>query len=106
MKNQAYPGGFVKTEIIASLGFPVTDAALVLGIMRAALSTFMNERASLTPDMAIRIQKAFGVSMETLMRMQKSFDIAQAHRREGEIQVQPYVAKIKTEPQPKLFSKT
>ncbi|HEY8032614.1 MAG TPA: HigA family addiction module antitoxin [Methylocella sp.] len=103
MKNPAHPGGFVKTEIVEPLGLSVTDAAQVLGITRAALSAFLNERASLSPDMAIRIQKAFGVSMDTLMRMQNSFDIAQAHRREAEIEVQPYVAKAKSDPQPKLF---
>jgi addiction module HigA family antidote len=103
MKNPAHPGGFIKTEIIEPLGLSVTDAAQALGITRAALSAFLNERASLSPDMAIRIQKAFGVSMDTLMRMQNSYDIAQAHRREGEIKVQPYVAKAKSEPQPKLF---
>jgi antitoxin HigA-1 len=103
MKNPAHPGGFVKTEIIEPLGLSVTDAAQVLGITRAALSTFLNERASLSPDMAIRIEKAFGVSMDTLMRMQNSFDIAQARRREGEIQVQPYEPKTKTEPRPETF---
>ena len=55
MKNPAHPGGFVKTEIIEPLGLSVTDAAQVLGITRAALSAFLNERASLSPDMAIRI---------------------------------------------------
>src|SRR6202035_960115 len=93
MKTPAHPGGFVKTEVIEPLGLSVTDAAQVLGITRAALSTFLNERASLSPDMAIRIEKGFGVSMETLMRMQNSFDIAQAHRREREIKVKRYVSK-------------
>jgi len=65
MKNPAHPGGFVKTEIIEPLGLSVTDAAQVLGITRAALSAFLNERASLSPDMAIRIQKAFSVSKPT-----------------------------------------
>ena len=91
MKNPAHPGGFVKTEVVEPLGLSVTDAAQVLGITRAALSTFLNERASLSPDMAIRIEKAFGVSMETLMRMQNSFDIAQAHKRAGAIAVARYV---------------
>jgi addiction module HigA family antidote len=91
MNNPAHPGGFVKAEVIEPLGLSVTDAAQVLGITRAALSTFLNERASLSPDMAIRIEKAFGVSMETLMRMQNSFDIAQAHKREGKIAVARYV---------------
>lgn len=103
MKNPAHPGGFVKTEIIEPLGLSVTDAAQALGITRAALSTFLNEHASLSPDMAIRIEKAFGVSMDTLMRMQNSFDIAQARKREGQIAVARYVPKPPVEPQPKLF---
>ena len=97
MKTPAHPGGFVKTEIIEPLGLSVTDAARALGITRAALSTFLNERASLSPDMAIRIEKAFGVSMDTLMRMQNSFDIAQARKRESEIAVARYVPKATDE---------
>ena len=91
MKNPAHPGGFMKTEIIEPLGLSVTAAAAVLGVTRAALSAFLNERSSLSPEMAIRIEKAFGVSMETLMRMQNGFDIAQARKREGEIVVARYV---------------
>ena len=96
MKAPAHPGGFVKTEIIEPLGLSVTDAARALGITRAALSTFLNEHTSLSADMAIRIEKAFGVSMDTLMRMQNSFDIAQAHRRQSEIAVERYVPKAAT----------
>jgi addiction module HigA family antidote len=56
------------------------------------LSALLNARASLSPEMALRIEKAFGVSMETLMRMQNSYDIAEARKREGEIKVSPYAA--------------
>jgi addiction module HigA family antidote len=91
MKNPAHPGGFVKSEIIEPLGLSVTEAAKVLGITRAALSAFLNERSDLSAEMAIRIQKAFGVSMETLMRMQNSFDIACARKKEREIKVSRYV---------------
>ncbi len=101
MKSPAHPGGFVRTEIIEPLGLSVTGAAQALGITRAALSTFLNERASLSPDMAIRVEKAFGVSMETLMRMQNSFDIAQARKREGEINVSRYTPPPASEPHPK-----
>ncbi|MGA3005876.1 MAG: HigA family addiction module antitoxin [Acetobacteraceae bacterium] len=94
MKSPCHPGGFIKTEIIEPLGLSVTAAAVVLGVTRAALSAFLNERSSLSPEMAIRIEKAFGLSMETLMRMQNSFDIAQARKREGEIDVARYVPKI------------
>jgi addiction module HigA family antidote len=90
LKNPAHPGGFVRTEIIEPLELSVTDAASALGVTRAALSALLNERASLSPEMALRIEKAFGVSMDTLMRMQNSYDIAQARKREGEIDVAPF----------------
>lgn len=90
MKTPAHPGGFVKYEILEPLELSVTDAAKALGVTRAALSAVLNERASLSPEMALRIEKAFGVSMDTLMRMQNSFDIAQARKRSDEIHVAPY----------------
>jgi addiction module HigA family antidote len=92
MKIPAHPGAFVRSEIIAPLGLSVTDAARALGVTRPALSALLNARASLSPEMALRIEKAFGVSMETLMRMQNSFDIAEARKRAGEIKVSPYAA--------------
>ncbi len=93
IKNPAHPGGFVKSEIIEALGLSVTDAAQALGVTRATLSALLNERAHLSSEMALRIEKAFGVSMDTLMRMQNSFDIAQARKREGEINVAPFKGK-------------
>jgi antitoxin HigA-1 len=90
MKNPAHPGGFVKAEIIAPMGLSVTAAAAVLGVTRATLSTLLNEHSRLSSEMALRIEKAFGVSMDTLMRMQNSYDIAQARKREGDIMVSPY----------------
>ena len=90
MKNPAHPGGFVKSEIIEPLGLSVTAAAQVLGVTRATLSTLLNEHSQLSSEMALRIEKAFGVSMDTLMRMQNSYDIARARKREGEIDVHRY----------------
>jgi addiction module HigA family antidote len=90
MKSPAHPGGFVKSEIVEALGLSVTDAAQALGVTRPALSAFLNERAHLSPEMALRIEKAFGVSMDTLMRMQNSYDIAETRKRAGEIKVTPY----------------
>ena len=87
MKRPAHPGGFVKHEIIEPLELSVTAAAQALGVTRATLSTLLNERASLSPEMALRIEKAFGVSMDTLMRMQNSYDIARTRARAGEIKV-------------------
>jgi addiction module HigA family antidote len=94
MKNPAHPGGFVKSEIIEPLQLSVTDAAKVLGVTRPALSALLNERAALSSEMALRIEKAFGVSMDTLMRMQNSHDIALARRRAGQIKVARFARKV------------
>ncbi len=94
MNNPAHPGGFVKSEIVEPLGLTVTEAAQVLGITRPALSALFNERAHLSPLMALRIEKAFGVSMDTLMRMQNNYDIARTRKREGEINLAPYKGRV------------
>ncbi len=90
MKNPPHPGTFVRMEIIEPAGLSVTAAARVLDVSRPALSNFLNAHSDLTGDMALRIEKAFGVDMETLMRMQSSYDIAQARKREGKIHVRRY----------------
>src|SRR5271170_3312137 len=87
MFNPPHPGKFIKSEIIQPLGLSVTAAAGALGVSRPALSTLLNGRAYLSGDMALRIEKAFGVRMETLMRMQSAYDIAQARKREKQISV-------------------
>jgi addiction module HigA family antidote len=92
LKNPAHPGGFIKHEVIDPHGLSVTEAAKVLGVTRPALSALLNERAALSPEMAIRVEKAFGVSMDTLLRMQGSFDIARARQRAGEIKVARFKA--------------
>ncbi len=92
MKRPAHPGGFIKHEIIEPLELSVTAAAQALGVTRATLSTLLNERASLSPEMALRIEKAFGVSLDTLMRMQNSYDIARTRERAAEINVSPFGA--------------
>ena len=98
MKRPAHPGGFVKSEIVEPLGLSVTEAAKALGVTRAALSAVLNERASLSPEMALRIEKAFGVAMDTLMRMQNSYDIAEARKHAGKIKVAPYKATRRPQP--------
>src|SRR5712675_965417 len=93
MKNPAHPGGFVRSEIVEALDLSVTDAAKALEVTRPALSALLNERASLSPEMALRIEKAFGVKMDTLLRMQTAYEIAEARERASEIRVQPYLAR-------------
>lgn len=90
MKGPAHPGGFVKSEIVEAHGLSVTDAAQALGVTRPALSALLNGRSHLSPEMALRIEKAFGVPLDQLMQMQNSFDIAEVRKRENEIKVAPF----------------
>ncbi len=87
MKTPSHPGRFIKSEIIAPMGLTVTDAAKSLGVTRPALSAVLNGRSSLSPEMALRIEKAFGPKMDTLLRMQTSYDIAQARKHEGKLKI-------------------
>ncbi len=90
MKNPPHPGDFIRTEITKPLDLSVTAAAQVLGVSRPALSSLLNGKADLSGDMALRIEKAFGVKMDTLMRMQSSYDIARTRKREKEIRVRRF----------------
>ena len=85
MKNPPHPGDFVRTEIVEPAGLSVTTAAAALQVSRPALSSLLNGKADLSGEMALRIEKAFGVKMDTLMRMQSAYDIAQTRSREKEI---------------------
>jgi addiction module HigA family antidote len=87
MINPPHPGDFIRTEIIDARGLSVTAAAQVLQVSRPTLSSLLNEKAGLSAEMALRIEKAFGVKMDTLMRMQTSYDIMKMRRRENELRV-------------------
>ena len=93
MARPAHPGQFIRMEVIEPLGLSVTEAAKVLGVSRPALSALLNARAALSPDMALRIEKAFGPKMDTLLRMQTAYEIAEARDREAEIKVKRYTGK-------------
>src|SRR2546428_5726952 len=90
MKNPPHPGAFIRTEIIQPAGLSVTAAAAALKVSRPALSSLLNGKADLSGDMALRIEKAFGPKMDTLLRMQASYDIARTRQREGQIKVRRY----------------
>jgi addiction module HigA family antidote len=90
LHNPPHPGEVIRTEIIQAHGLTVTAAAKVLGVSRQALSGLLNAKVDLTGDMALRIEKAFGPKMETLMRMQSAFDIFQARQRASQINVRPF----------------
>ena len=86
----SHPGDFIRTEVIEDLGLTVTGAADILGVRRATLSDLLNGNASLSPEMALRVEKAFGVSMDLLLRMQAWYDASRMRARESEISVQRY----------------
>jgi addiction module HigA family antidote len=87
MKNPPHPGAFIRTEIIQPAGLSVTAAAAALRVSRPTLSSLLNGRAGLSGDMALRIEKAFGVKMDTLMRMQAAYEIARTRKREKQIHI-------------------
>ena len=88
MFDPVHPGEVLKEDVLAEAGLTVARAAEILGVGRPALSAVLNGRASLSPEMALRLEKAFGVSMDTLMRMQNSYDIAKARKGAKAIKVQ------------------
>ncbi|RWP56540.1 MAG: addiction module antidote protein, HigA family [Mesorhizobium sp.] len=104
--HSGHPGPYVRVQVLDLLNLSVTDAAEAIGITRAAFSTFLNARASLSADMALRIEKAFAIPMEHLMHMQCDFDIAQARARAGEINVTRYVRGSTLASRPRLFAGT
>jgi addiction module HigA family antidote len=85
-----HPGEFIRDEILDELGLSVSEAADALGVRRATLSDLVNGNAALSPEMALRVEKAFGVDMETLLRLQAWHDADTMRRRAGEIDVKRY----------------
>ena len=90
MYNPPHPGEVIRTEIIEANGLNVTQAAKVLGVSRQALSGLLNAKVDLTGDMAIRIEKAFGPKMDTLMGMQSAYNIFQTRLRAKSISVRRF----------------
>jgi antitoxin HigA-1 len=92
MHSSPHIGDFIRTEIIEAHGLTVTSGAKALGVTRQALSTLLNCHSGLSPLMALRIEKAFGVKMDTLLRMQTAYEIAQARVMEREVDVPRFMA--------------
>jgi addiction module HigA family antidote len=87
MKNPAHPGRIVKSACLEPLGLSVTDGAKVLDVTRQTLTKIVNGKSGISPEMAIRLSKAFGSTPETWLRMQVAYDLAQARRDESKIKV-------------------
>ena len=90
MHSPSHVGEFIKTEIIEGNGLTVSSGARALGVTRQALSALLNAGSGLSADMAMRIEKAFGVKMDMLLRMQANYEIAEARKREDTIHVARY----------------
>ena len=90
MKNPPHPGGIVRHGCLEPLGLTVTDAAKVLGVSRQALTNVVTEKAGISADMAIRLEKAFGGNADTWLRLQAAYDLAQVRLHEKAIKVRRY----------------
>ena len=87
MINPPHPGELVREECLVPLGLSVTAAAKALNVTRQALNNLVNEKAGISPDMAIRLEKAFGSSAEMWLRLQSAYDLAQARKSSTKIKV-------------------
>ncbi len=103
MNAAVHPGQFLRVEVVDRHGLTVGEAADVLGVTRQALSAVLNGRASLTPDMALRFEKAFGTSLDHLLMMQTQHDIALTRSRAADLHVSAFRPKQPPPPQPNLL---
>jgi len=87
MKNPAHPGRIVKSACLEALDLSVTAGAEVLGVTRQTLNNIIHGKSGISPEMAIRLSKAFGSTPETWLRMQLAYDLAQARKHERKIKV-------------------
>ncbi len=92
MKNPPHPGRTIANACLEPLGLSVTAGARVLGVARPTLSNVINGKAAISPEMAIRLEKAFGGTADAWLRMQAAYDLAQARKREKDIKVKRVVA--------------
>ena len=90
MHDPPHPGEHVRHDCLEPLGLTVTRAALILGVTRKALSELVNGRSGISPEMAIRLSKAFGGSPEVWLRMQMNYDLWRAQRKADGIKVERY----------------
>jgi addiction module HigA family antidote len=90
MKNPPHPGDLIRTEIIDALGLSVSKASDILKVRRATLSDLLHGKSALTPEMALRIEKAFGPDMDHLLRMQLAYDVARTREHARDVVVNRY----------------
>lgn len=90
-KNPPHPGRIVRQDCIEALDLTVTRTAEILGVTRQALNNLVNERAGLSAEMAIRLEKAGWSTADTWLRLQAAYDLSRARRHQDRIKVEPYV---------------
>lgn len=90
MKNPPHPGRSIRENCLEPFGLNITEAAEVLGVARHTLSRVLNGHAGISPEMAIRLEKAGWSNADFWLRRQTSYDLAQARRTENRIQVERY----------------
>ena len=90
MKNPPHPGEVIRELCLEPAGLTVTAAAEVLGVTRKTLSELLNGHSSISPEMAVRLSKAFGGSIESWLTQQMQYDLAQIQKKAGEINVQRF----------------
>ena len=81
MKNPPHPGRIVRQDCLEPLGLSVTEGARVLGVTRQTLNNLVNGKAGISPEMAVRLSKAFGSSPETWLRLQMAYDLSRLQAR-------------------------
>ena len=97
MLKPPHPGQSVRYDCLKPLGLSVTEAAKVLGVTRQALNNLVNGKSGISPEMAIRLDKAFGGGAEIWLRLQMAFDLAQVRKREKQIVVRRVRRKARLE---------
>ncbi len=88
MKNPPHPGLSVRHDCLEPLGLSVTEAARKLGVSRKQLSDIVNGRSGISPEMAVRLDKAFGGGANTWYRLQAAYDLARAMKHADRIKVE------------------
>jgi addiction module HigA family antidote len=86
----SHPGKFIRRQILAPLDLTVASAAKILGVRRATLNDLVNGKSNLSPEMTLRIEKAFDVDMDFLLRIQALYDAHRMRSKSGDIRVQRY----------------
>jgi antitoxin HigA-1 len=87
MKNPPHPGLSIRINCLEPLGLTVAEGAKALGVTRQALNNLVRGKSGISPEMAVRLSKAFGSSPETWLGMQLDYELAQVRRRAGQIRV-------------------